>query len=88
MTQENLGEPCPEHQTLINLNGYDVWIDDEFVTLIQELNKHNLITRSHCAGHESNGAFLIIRTDSIDEITIRDQGEYKELVIHWQRKGN
>lgn len=85
MTQENLSEPRPEYQTLINLNGEDVWIDNEFIVLIQELNQLGLITRSHCAGHETGQAFLIIRMDSINEITIRDKGEYKELVLHWNR---
>ena len=84
-TQENWSEPHPEYQTLINLNGKDVWIDDEFVALIAELNRLGLITRSHCAGHESDNAFLVIRMGSIDEVSVRDQGEYKELVINWQK---
>ena len=86
MTQENWSEPNPEYQTLINLNGQDVWIDDEFVVLIQELNRLGLITRSHCAGHESNNAWIVIRMDTITGVEIRNEGEYKELLLHWTRK--
>jgi len=87
MTQENWAEPCPERQTLVSINGKDVWIDNEFVVLIQEMNRLGLITRSHCAGHEneSNTSWIVIRMDTITGIKIRNVGEYKELLLHWRR---
>ena len=84
-TQENLGAPDPERQTLVDLNGKSVWIDNDFVSLIQELNRVGLITRSHCAGHENNIAFLVIRADNIWDISIRKDPPYNELIIHWNR---
>jgi hypothetical protein len=85
MTQENWAKPDPELQTLVNIRGEDVWIDDEFVVLIQELNRLGLITRSHCAGHESNISWIVIRMGTITNVEIRNDGEYKELLIHWRR---
>lgn len=85
MTQENWSEPNPEYQTLVSIRGEDVWIDDEFVVLITELNRLGLITRSHCAGHESDISWVVIRTDNITNIEIRNDGEYKELLLHWRR---
>lgn len=85
-TQENLSKPYPERQTLIELNGKFVWIDNEFVVLVQELNRLGLITRSHCAGHESNNAWIVIRMDTITDIEMRNwNAEYKELLLKWER---
>ena len=84
-TQENMSEPRPEHQTLIELNGKEVWIDNDMVGLVKELNKLGLITRSHCAGHDSNNAWIIIRTDNITGIEIRNDPPYKEVVIAWTK---
>ena len=85
MTQENWSTPNPEQQTLINVNGQAVWIDNDFVVLIKALNDAGLITRTHCAGHESFNSWLVIRMDNITNIEIRNKGEYKELLLHWTR---
>lgn len=85
-TQENWSEPCPERQTQIELNGELVWIDNEFIGLIRELNKVGLVTRSHCSGHESNNAWLAIKTNNIDTIEIRDWEHHKEIVLKWERE--
>ena len=85
MTQENWAKPEPDRQTLIELNGQEVWIDDEFVTLIKEMNRLGLITRSHCSGHKSDNAWIVIRMDTIYNIEIRNEGEYKELLLKWKR---
>ena len=84
-TQENLGTPEPDRQTLIELDGKEAWIDNEFVALIRELNKAGLITRSHCAGHENDSSFLVIRADNITDVHIRKDPPYNELVFHWKR---
>ena len=84
-TQENMSEPKADSQTLIELNGKEVWVDNEMVGLVKELNKLGLITRSHCAGHGSNNAWIIIRTDNITGIEIRNSFPYKEVLIAWTK---
>ncbi len=86
-TQENWATPRPEEQTLVNINGQEVWIDNDFVVLIKELNRLGLITRSHCSGHESNNAWLVIRTNNVTTIEIRNWNEdYQEFVLKWTRE--
>ena len=85
MTQENWSEPAPERQTLVEIDGQEVWIDNEFIVLIKALNDVGLVTRSHCSGHESLNSWLVIRMGNITDIEIRNRGEYKELLIHWTR---
>lgn len=86
MTQENWSKPDPERQTLVEINGSKVWIDNEFVVLIQEMNRQGLITRSHCSGHGTENSWIVIRMDTITGIEVRNKGEYKELLLQWERK--
>ena len=51
ITEENLSQPVPERQSLIDIDGQKVWIDNDFIDLIRALNEAGLKTRSHCAGH-------------------------------------
>lgn len=83
--QQNWSKPRPEDQTQMVVNGELVWIDNDFVVLITELNRLGLITRSHCAGHTGDNAWIAIRTDSIRDIEVRWWDVHKEIVINWKR---
>lgn len=87
-TQENRRAPgYEERQEEIELNGQMVWADPELIPLLKALNDIGLITRSHCAGHESDEAFVVIRMDSITGIDIRTRGEYNEVCLQWNWGG-
>ena len=85
ITEENLSQPVPERQSLIDIDGQKVWIDNDFIDLIRALNEAGLKTRSHCAGHGHPHAWVIIRTDNITGVEIRNDDPYKEIVIQWIR---
>ena len=85
-TEENCRAPgYKERQEEIELNGQMVWADPKLIPLLKALNEVGLITRSHCAGHESDKAFVIIRLESINGIEICTRGEYNEVRLFWDR---
>jgi len=84
-TQENDYGPQP-HQIEIELNGEMVWVDHELKDLLIQMNKHGLITRSHCSGHgNGNPSWVVIRCDNFQGIEIRNKKPYNEIVISWHR---
>lgn len=86
-TQENHRAPgYQERQEEIELNGEMVWADPKLIPLLKALNEAGLITRSHCEGHESDEAFVVIRMDNITGIETCTRGEYNEVRLHWHRK--
>jgi hypothetical protein len=85
MTEENLAIR-KDLQTPITINGEEVWVDPDMVELIQALNNAGLKTRSHCGGHGSGNKFVVIRTDNVTDIDIRNCGEYHEIVLTWTTK--
>ena len=85
-TQENKRAPGhKEYQKQVELNGVMVWADPKLIPLLKALNEAGLITRSHCSGHDSDKAFVVIKMDNIDSIEVRKDGEYDEVIIFWSR---
>ena len=86
-TQENRRAPgYTKRQRRVTLNGERVWCDPELIPLLRELNKAGLITRSHCSGHGSGHAFVVIRAGNINAFEMRQENGYNELMISWQTK--
>ena len=86
-TQENCRAPdYKERQEEIELDGKKVWADPELIPLLKALNEVGLTTRSHCAGHESDNAFIVIKTDNIYCVEVKTEEPYNEVVISWQRR--
>ena len=86
MTQENLHAPgYTTRQKRVTIDGNLFWADKEFIPLLKELNRVGLKTRSHCAGHDSERSFLVIKSDNVEGVEVRNTGEYKEVVIMWKR---
>ena len=61
--------------------------DEEFIPLLQEMNKMGLKTMNHCSGHDSGGnAYITISTDNFVDIDIRYIDKRKSITIMWERK--
>lgn len=89
LTQENCrASGYKERQVQITLNNKIVWVDPELAPLLVALNQAGLETRSHCCGHDTNPAWVAIKTDRIKGIEIRNDGPYKELLITWELDPN
>jgi len=84
-TQENIAGPRL-HQKQIQIKGKKIWADPEMVSLLKALNDIGLITRSHCAGHTSDEAWVILRMENILEVAVRNRGAYKEVLLTWRKK--
>lgn len=86
MTQENIyRQPGhEEYQELVTLCGQELWVDRPFVPLLKAMNEAGLRTRSHCCGHGSSPAWVVIRLDNIIGIEILRYGEYNEVRLTWQ----
>lgn len=84
-TQENWPK-AGDHQEKIEIDGQDVWADPEMIPLLKALNDAGLITRSHCSGHGNEHAWVVLRMDNIEDIQIRNNGQYKELILGWNPK--
>ena len=60
--------------------------DEEFIPLLQEMNKMGLKTMNHCSGHDSDGnAYITISTDNFVDIDIRYIDKRKSITIMWDR---
>jgi hypothetical protein len=75
-----------EDQEIINLGTGDFVADKKMIPLLKELNKAGLITRSHCGGHGTGKSFVVIKTDNIFHLEIRNYHDMKEVVISWEKK--
>jgi len=82
-TQENWPK-AGEHQTCIEIDGQEVWADPEMIPLLGALNDAGLKTRSHCSGHGNDHAWVVLRMENIEDVQIRNNGPYKELIIGWK----
>ena len=61
--------------------------DEEFIPLLQEMNKMGLKTMNHCSGHDSRGnAYITISTDNFVDIDIRYIDKRKSITIMWERR--
>ena len=87
MTQENLHAPgYKKRQKRITIKGHTFWADKKMIPLLKILNKYGLITRSHCQGHHNgNPSWIIFRMKNITQVEIRNDGEYKELILSWRK---
>lgn len=88
MTQENRRAPgYHQRQVRVSIGGKYIWADKKMVPLLRALNNAGLITRSHCEGHNPNNpSWVAIRMESITGIQIRNDGEYRELLLSWRKK--
>lgn len=75
-----------EDQEMIDLGTGKFVADKELIPLLKELNQAGLITRSHCCGHTGGKSFLVIKTDNIFHVEIRNYHDMKEIVISWTKK--
>ena len=70
----------------ITINGETFETDEEFIPLLQEMNKMGLKTMNHCSGHDSGGnAYITISTDNVVDIDIRYIDKRKSITIMWER---
>ena len=71
----------------ITIDGDTFEADEEFILLLQEMNKVGLKTMNHCSGHDSGGnAYITISTDNFVDIDIRYIDERKSITLMWERK--
>lgn len=78
-----------EIKGLLKINGEEFEADQDFIQLLQELNRVGLKTTQHCSGHESEqtDSYLSIDMENCD-VWVRniDNGKVR-LVIRWNRFG-
>ncbi|MCK5017990.1 MAG: hypothetical protein KAS32_13120 [Candidatus Peribacteraceae bacterium] len=75
-----------EEQQLVKINGKKFWADRKLVPLLRALNEAGLETRTHCAGHQEGApSWVAIKLRNVEELYIRKDEIYNELIIEWKK---
>ena len=88
-TQENcLSQGHEKRQEQITIGDKIFWADPILIPLLRALNGVGLETRSHCEGHETGISWVAIKLDNVEDLKIRKDEVYNELLISWENPNN
>jgi hypothetical protein len=73
-------------QELVEIDGQKFLADSEMIPLLKALNEAGLKTRTHCSGCEKGTPWVVIKTDNIEIIQVRNYEGCKEVLIEWKHE--